>query len=78
MAISRKRKEELVGQYTNWLDKSQALFLTEYAGLSMKQVDDLRAKVRDVGGEFHIVKNTLGEVAFNSAGLELPECSPAH
>jgi large subunit ribosomal protein L10 len=73
LAISRKRKEELVGQYTNWLDKSQALYLTEYAGLSMKQVDDLRSKVRDVGGEFHIVKNTLGEVAFKSAGLDLPE-----
>lgn len=73
MAISRKRKEELVNQYINWMDKSQALFLTEYSGLSMKQIDDLRAKVRDVGGEFHIVKNTLGEVAFNSAGLELPE-----
>lgn len=73
MAISRKRKQELVNQYINWMDKSQALFLTEYSGLSMKQIDDLRAKVRDVGGEFHIVKNTLGEVAFNSAGLELPE-----
>jgi len=49
------------------------MFLTEYAGLPMKQIDDLRSKVRDVGGEFHIVKNTLGEVAFNSAELELPE-----
>jgi len=73
LAISKKRKGELVTQYTNWLDQSQAMFLTEYTGLSMKQVDDLRAKVRDVGGEFHIVKNTLGEVAFNSAGLELPK-----
>jgi large subunit ribosomal protein L10 len=73
LAISKKRKQELVNQYINWMDKSQALFLTEYSGLSMKQIDDLRAKVRDVGGEFHIVKNTLGEVAFNSAGLGLPE-----
>lgn len=73
MAISRKRKQELVTQYVNWVDESQALFLTEYTGISMKQVDDLRAKVREVGGEFHIVKNTLGEVAFNSAGLELPQ-----
>jgi large subunit ribosomal protein L10 len=73
LAISKKRKGELVNQYTAWMDKSQAMFLTEYTGLSMKGIDDLRAKVRDVGGEFHIVKNTLGEVAFNSAGLKLPE-----
>ncbi len=72
MAISKKRKQELVGQYVHWLDQSQAMFLTEYTGLSMKQIDDLRSKVREVGGEFHVVKNTLGEVAFRSAGLELP------
>jgi large subunit ribosomal protein L10 len=73
LAISRKRKEELVNQYQAWLDKSQGVFLTEYTGLSMKGVDDLRARLRDVGGEFHIVKNTLGEVAFKSAGLKLPD-----
>jgi large subunit ribosomal protein L10 len=73
LAISRKRKAELVNQYETWLDKSQGVFLTEYTGLSMKGVDDLRAKLREVGGEFHIVKNTLGEVAFKSAGLKLPD-----
>ena len=72
MAISKKRKEELVAQYVEWLNQSQAMFVTEYTGLSMKQIDDLRAKVREVGGEFHIVKNTLGKVAFEQAGLELP------
>lgn len=72
MAITKKRKDELVGNYTEWLNRSQAMILTEYLGLSMKQIDDLRAKVREAGGEFHIVKNTLGEVAFKEAGLPLP------
>lgn len=73
MAISRQRKEQLVAQYVGWLNKSQALFVTQYAGLSMKQIDDLRAKVRENGGEFHIVKNTLGTVAFGEMGLTLPK-----
>ena len=73
MAISRQRKEQLVAQYVEWLNKSQALFVTEYAGLSMKQIDDLRAKVRENDGEFHIVKNTLGKVAFDTVGLALPQ-----
>ena len=72
MAISKKRKDELVSQYVKWMDQSQAVIVTEYLGMSMKQIDDLRAKVRDAGGEFHIVKNTLGEVAFKQAGLALP------
>ena len=60
MAISKKRKDALVASYTDWLDRSKALIVTEYTGLSMKQIDDLRSKVREAGGEFHIVKNTLG------------------
>jgi large subunit ribosomal protein L10 len=70
LAISKERKEELVQQYIDWANQSQAMFLTEYRGLNMKQVDELRAKVRDSGGQFHIVKNTLGKVAFEKAGLE--------
>lgn len=69
MAISKERKDELVGKYAEWVKKSQALIVTEYAGLSMKQVDDIRGKIREAGGEFHIVKNTLGEVALTSAGI---------
>lgn len=69
MAISKERKEELVSQYVQWANQSQAMFVTEYLGLSMKQIDDLRAKVRESGGEFHIVKNTLGKVAFEQIGL---------
>lgn len=72
MAISREKKEELVDQYVDWIDHSKALVLTEYVGLNMKQVDELRKKVRTAGGEFHIVKNTLGKVAFDRAGLSLP------
>jgi large subunit ribosomal protein L10 len=69
LAISKERKEELVAAYTDWMTKSQALILAEYSGLSMKQMDDLRAKVREAGGEFHIVKNTLGKVAFEARGI---------
>jgi large subunit ribosomal protein L10 len=73
LAISKQRKDELVALYTEQLKRSQAMIVTEYSGLSMKQMDDLRSKVREAGGEFHIVKNTLGQVAFESAGLPQPD-----
>ena len=73
MAISKKQKNEFVAQYVEWLNHSQAVFVTEYSGLTMKNIDDLRAKVREAGGEFHIVKNTLGKVAFEQAGLRVSE-----
>lgn len=73
MAITKQKKEELVSQYVEWIKGSQAFILAEYVGLTVKDLDELRAKARDVGGEFHIVKNTLSKVAFEKAGLEYPE-----
>lgn len=73
MAITKERKNELVDQYVDWINQSRALFVTEYHGLSMKQIDDLRARLRGSGGQFHVIKNTLGKVAFEEANLPEPE-----
>jgi large subunit ribosomal protein L10 len=73
LAHTRERKEDLVAQYEEWLKTSRAIFLTEYTGLDMPAIDALRSRVREAGGEFHIIKNTLGKLAFDSAGFEMPE-----
>jgi len=73
LAISKKRKNELINQYVVWASQSKAMIMTEYLGLSMKQIDVLRAKLRESGSEFHVLKNTLGKVAFDQIGLSVPE-----
>lgn len=73
MAITKDRKNELIQQYQDWMKKSQLQVVLSYAGLSMKEVDSLRSKLREVGGEFHVVKNTLVKLAFEQAGMPLPE-----
>lgn len=69
MAISKERKDELVDQYVEWLSNSRAVIVTSYTGMTMQQIDDLRSRARQAGAEFHIVKNTLGKVAFRTVGL---------
>lgn len=73
MAFSKERKKEIVATYQDWLGNSQAVFLAEYTGLSVKDMDALRDKVREVGGEFHVIKNTLGKIAFEESGYQVPE-----
>jgi len=73
LAISKERKQELVAQYQEWLNRSQALILVEYQGLTMKEFDALRAKMREAGAGFHIVKNTLGKLALKQAGWPVQE-----
>ncbi|NLF49726.1 MAG: 50S ribosomal protein L10 [Leptolinea sp.] len=70
MAFSKKHKTKLISDYENWLNKSQAIFMLEYNKMTMKEIDALRAKVRDTGSEAHVVKNTLMQMAMNNAGYK--------
>jgi len=72
LALSKEEKQTIVAEYEGWLKKAEAVFLTEYTGLTMPAFDELRKRVREVGGEYHVVKNTLGKLAFKSAGLDVP------
>ncbi len=72
MALTKERKKEVITQYETWLKESQAVVLTEYTGLNMSDIDQLRANIREIGGEFHVIKNTLGKRAFENVGLDAP------
>jgi large subunit ribosomal protein L10 len=73
LAITKERKREVISEYAAWMKKSRAMILAEYKGLPMKEMDTLRSRAREAGGEFHVVKNTLGFLAFREAGLEVPD-----
>jgi len=72
LAVSRERKEEVLATYDEWVKKSQAVILVEYTGARMKALDSIRAKIRESGGEFHILKNTLARRVFADHGMTLP------
>ena len=72
MAISKARKEELVALYTDLIERSDAVFVTKYAGMSVKQMEELRQKVRESNGSLHVAKNTLLSHALKQADLPAP------
>ncbi len=67
MAFSRDQKKKIVAQYNEWLSRSSAIFMIEYSKLNMKEIDSIRAKAREAGGEAHVVKNTLMDIALEQA-----------
>ncbi len=73
MAFTKKQKKQMMAQYEQWIEDSQAVFLITYNNMGMKEVDDLRQKVRDAGSEAHVVKNTLMAKAFQNKGIENPQ-----
>jgi len=72
LAVSKERKGEVLEMYADWFKKSQAVILVEYTGAKMKDLDGIRAKIRESGGEFHIVKNTLVRRVFAEQGMKIP------
>lgn len=75
MAITRERKEKLVGEYKEILSANRAVILTDYQGLTVPQMETLRSQLREFGGEYQVVKNTLVKLAFEEVDLPQPEGS---
>ncbi len=73
MANTKEQKRELVARYGEWLERSDAFVVTEYTGLTVKDMDALRSKIREAGGEFHVVKNTLVKLALKDAEVDFEE-----
>jgi large subunit ribosomal protein L10 len=69
LAFTKKEKNKLVAQYAEWINQSQGVFVLNYTKMTMKDIDTLRAKVRDAGGEIHVVKNTLIKLALDEVGI---------
>jgi large subunit ribosomal protein L10 len=69
LAFTKEEKNQMMAQYREWLSKSQALFLLEYSKMTQKEIDTLRSKVREAGGEMHVVKNTLFSKVAEEMGI---------
>jgi large subunit ribosomal protein L10 len=72
LAFTKKQKQVIKAQYVQWLQDSEAVFFVSFKNMNMKQIDDLRKKVREAGSEAHVVKNTLMTKAFQEIGIAEP------
>ncbi len=62
-------KKAVVAELVERLKGAQAGVLADYRGLTVAQDTELRAKLREAGVEYTIVKNTLTRFAANEVGL---------
>ena len=56
-------KEEVVSNLRQVVERSKGAILTDYRGLTVAEVSNLRKKLRALDAEYHIVKNTLFKLA---------------
>jgi len=61
--VDRAQKEKLVEELGQIFASSGVVVVAHYAGITVKQMQDLRAKMRDVGGSVRVAKNKLAKIA---------------
>src|SRR5438128_12642509 len=66
----KAEKERIVAELARRLKQTPTLFVADYRGLSVTEIDDLRTKLIEHGARFAVVKNTLTRRAAEAAGSE--------
>ena len=67
--MKRPDKERLVAELKAKLDGAKALYYTDFTGLNVKRMTELRRRLRKANVEYVVIKNTLALRAVNESGL---------
>jgi len=71
LALTRKEKEEVVKALQEKFESAQSVILTKFSKMTVSQSSELRKKMRDLGGEFKVSKNTLFKIAARDTQVEV-------
>ena len=61
--MNKQKKAEYIQDMSSQFDKSEAVIVAHYQGLTVSQLDELRAKMREHGIQFKITKNRITKLA---------------
>ena len=67
--MKRNDKEQLVAELTTKIKGAKALYFTDFTGLNVKRMTDLRRRLKKAGVEYVVIKNTLALRSVNDSGL---------
>jgi large subunit ribosomal protein L10 len=68
--MNRDQKAVAIAEIASHIDESEAIFAVDYRGITVAQIAELRAKLREADATFKVVKNSLTERAADEVGAE--------
>jgi large subunit ribosomal protein L10 len=68
--MNRDQKAVAIAEIASQIDESEAIFAVDYRGITVAQVAELRAKLRESDATFKVVKNSLTERAADQVGAD--------
>ena len=67
--MNKTEKQQLVTELKDKITGAKALYYTDFTGLNVKRMTELRRRFRKAGVEYVVIKNTLALRAINESGL---------
>jgi len=61
--MSKQKKNDYINEMSSQFDKSEAVIVAHYQGLTVSQLDELRLKMREHGIQLKITKNRITKLA---------------
>jgi large subunit ribosomal protein L10 len=71
--MNKTQKQVLVAELTTKIKGAKALYYTDFTGLNVKRMTELRRRLRKAGVGYLVIKNTLALRAINEGGLVGPK-----
>jgi large subunit ribosomal protein L10 len=71
--MNKTQKQVLVAELTTKIKGAKALYYTDFTGLNVKRMTELRRRLRKAGVGYLVIKNTLALRAINEGGLIGPK-----
>lgn len=68
--ITKEKKSQQIAELSEQFSKSKAIVLTDYKGLTVAEIAELRRVLKEVGVEYKVVKNTLCGIAAKGTPVE--------
>src|SRR5919202_5974164 len=68
--MKREEKQQLIAELRDKIKDAKALYYTDFTGLNVKRMTELRRRFRKAGVEHVVIKNTLAARAVTGAGLD--------
>ncbi len=66
----QEAKKAIVEKLTELVKDAKSSTMTDFSGLKVAELDDLRNQLREVGGEYRVIKNRLFKLALGPLGLD--------
>ncbi len=69
MAITRQQKENIVKEIKQDIESSKSIVFTDFQGMDVNTITELRSKISEAGGAYKVVKKTLLKKALEDSGI---------